>query len=65
MLIIDRFEGDYAVIEYNNSTFDLPRSLLPNDAKEGDVLNISITIDQDKTKQQKENVTKLMEDLFE
>ncbi len=65
MLIIDRFEGDYAVIEYNNSTFDLPRSLLPNDAKEGDVLNISMTIDQEKTKQQKDKVTKLMEDLFE
>lgn len=65
MLIIDRFEGDYAVIEYNNSTFDLPRSLLPKNAKEGDVLNISMTIDREKTKQQKDKVTKLMEDLFE
>lgn len=48
ILIIDRFEGDYTVIEYNNNTFNLPRSFLPNDAKEGDVLNISTTIDREK-----------------
>ncbi len=31
MLVIDRFEGDMAVIEYNGKTFDLPRSLLPEE----------------------------------
>lgn len=41
MLIIDRFEGDFAVVEYKEGrTFNLPRSLLPPGAKEGDVLQL-------------------------
>jgi hypothetical protein len=30
MLFIDRFEGDYALVEYEEGkTFSIPRSLLP------------------------------------
>ena len=38
MKIIDRFEGDTAVIEDENGTFDIPRSELPEGVREGDVL---------------------------
>lgn len=39
MYIIDRFEGDYAVCEdETKATFDIPKTLLPADAKAGDVL---------------------------
>lgn len=39
MWIIDRFEGDWAVIEPDGGvTFDIPRRLLPNGSREGDVL---------------------------
>ncbi|MGG1727142.1 DUF3006 domain-containing protein, partial [Bacillus paranthracis] len=38
--IIDRFEGELAVIEVNNVTIDVPKSKLPSTAKEGDVLII-------------------------
>jgi hypothetical protein len=38
MLIIDRFEGDFAVAENGEARLDIPRSLLPVTAKEGDVL---------------------------
>lgn len=37
-LIIDRFEGDYAVCEDNGAPVVLPRASLPSSAAEGDVL---------------------------
>jgi hypothetical protein len=38
-LVIDRFEGDLAVVEVDGGpTLDLPRWLLPEGAKEGDHL---------------------------
>ncbi|GAW92476.1 DUF3006 domain-containing protein [Calderihabitans maritimus] len=65
MLKIDRFEGDMAVIEYNGKTFDLPRSLLPKEAKEGDVLKLSIEVDKEETEKRRKKIEKLMDDLFE
>ncbi len=38
MEIIDRFEGDYAVVECDGAFQQVPRSRLPVTAKEGDVL---------------------------
>ena len=37
-LIIDRFEGDYAMCEDNGTPVVLPRDSLPSSAAEGDVL---------------------------
>ena len=39
MLIIDRFEGEYAVIENGDSFENVLRNELPPDAAEGDVLS--------------------------
>ncbi len=62
-VVIDRFEGSYAVVEINKGKFvNLPKELVP-DAKEGDV--IVITIDQDETEMRKEHVKELMNQLFE
>ena len=38
MMIIDRFEGDYAVIESNGEMIDILRTELPENAEEGDIL---------------------------
>ena len=38
MTIIDRFEGEYAVLETENGMLTLPRKELPENAREGDVL---------------------------
>ena len=66
MLIIDRFEGDFAVVEYKEGrTFNLPRSLLPTGAKEGDVLQLTLTIDDESTASRKRRIETLMEELFE
>ena len=65
MLIVDRFEGDWAVIEYGGTTFNLPRSLLPQDVKEGDVITISISVDETVTKERKQNSEEMLKDFFD
>jgi hypothetical protein len=55
-LIIDRFEGDWAVIEYNNSTFNLPKDLLPEGVKEGLVIDIKVEINKAATEERKESI---------
>lgn len=49
MFIIDRIEGEAAVIEWEMGMFQLPRTLLPRGAKEGDLLKISIELDKKNT----------------
>lgn len=62
-LIIDRFEENLVVCEYGaGKTLDIPRSLLPDDAKEGDVLKI--IVDTKKTNNQKEIAESLRKRLF-
>jgi len=63
-VIIDRFEEDYAVVELPDmSTVNMPVSLIPKGAKEGDVLVISI--DADETVKRRKRIKKLMDDLWE
>jgi len=66
---IDRFEGDYAVVELEDGKMkDIKRSLLPDDAKEGDVLIINekgIKIDKEETHKRKGEINSLMDKLFE
>lgn len=61
-VIIDRFEGEFAVVEIDNGKFaNLPKILVP-DAKEGDVIEISV--DRNETQSRKKKINKLMDDLF-
>jgi len=68
-VIIDRFEGIYAVCEKEDKTMmDIKRINLPSGAKEGDVLIINnniITVDIDETKKRHSEIDKLTEDLWE
>jgi len=63
-LIIDRFEGNWAVIEYNGDTFNLPKNLLPPHSKEGDVLDLNISVDECTTQKRRQTIKKLEDDLF-
>jgi len=63
-VIIDRFEGEYAIVELpDRSTVDMPKKLIPQGAKEGDVLKIEV--DKDETAKRKERIKKLMDELWE
>lgn len=68
-LILDRFEGEYAVCEKEDGTMvDIKRNTLPKETKEGDVLLVegdSIIIDEQATLERKEHIKKLMDDLWE
>lgn len=65
MFIIDRFEGKWAVIEFGKETFNLPKKLLPPETKEGDVLDIKISINREETQKKKEKIKKLAKELFD
>ncbi|MDD4715661.1 MAG: DUF3006 domain-containing protein [Oscillospiraceae bacterium] len=63
-LIIDRFEGNFAVAELENQQFvSLPRQAIPSQAKEGDVL--SVEIDHAETQKRAETIKKLMDQVWE
>lgn len=66
--IIDRFEGNFAVVEVENKEMvNIEIIRLPREVKEGDVLNIGeeITIDYEETERRKKEIEKMVEDLFE
>lgn len=44
---IDRIEGELVVLECDGRSVDVPRALVPAEAREGDVL--SIVVDRDAT----------------
>ena len=62
-VIIDRFEGDYAVVELEvGKSVNIPKILIP-DAKEGDV--IKIIIDRDTTEERKNQIQELVNNVFD
>ncbi|MBU3158088.1 DUF3006 domain-containing protein (plasmid) [Clostridium estertheticum] len=68
-VIINRFEGSYAVCEKEDKTMmDINSIDLPFEAKEGDVLvldNNIITIDVEETKKRHRDIQILTDDLWE
>lgn len=66
--IIDRFEGDYAVVEFDGRQMkDIPRSELTPEAKEGDVIvliNGKYLVDAEETQRRRAEIAKLTEDMW-
>ena len=63
-VIIDRIEGKYAVVELEDgNAVDMPVLLLPEGAKEGDT--IEITVNSGDTRKRKERIEEMVEDLWE
>lgn len=66
--IIDRFEGDTAVLEDENKEFlNVPKSILPENSNESDCLVFEdgkYIIDEVTTKELKEEISDLMDELF-
>ncbi len=61
-LTVDRFEGDFAVVETENGKmYNIPCELVP-EAKEKDV--IRIYIDKEKTEKRTDDVRTLIDELF-
>ena len=64
MLIIDRFEGEWVVIEDDCQSFRIPRKLLPAEAGEGDALDFRIKVDNSSTVERQKKITRLADSLF-
>lgn len=66
-LIIDRFEGDFAVVEVDGQVMrNIPKTDIPSNAKEGDVLKLvagRYEIDIEETKRLYDEIEKLMKGL--
>lgn len=66
--IIDRFEGNFAVVEFEDRTEDIPKEILPEDCRVGDVVSFidnKITVDKAETLKRKEEIDDLINELFE
>lgn len=68
LLVIDRFEDDFAVCEKDDKTMiNIERIKLPLNAKEGDVITFSgnkITLNEVETKIRKLKIDKMTKDLW-
>lgn len=67
--IIDRFEGEFAVVECEDRVrVEIHRNIIPKEAKEGDVI-IQIggkyKIDEGETQRRREEIEALAKDLWE
>lgn len=61
-VIIDRFEGDFAVVEMPDKTFiNVPKQIF-KEAVESDV--IDITVDKYETERRKKRIVGLLNELF-
>lgn len=67
MLIIERFEGNTAVVEDDGKHFEVSRDDLPANAREGDVLKKVggiYEIDKEKTESRRKEILKLQNSLW-
>lgn len=64
-VIIDRFEGNFAVVELpDKRTANIDKQLIPSGAKEGTTLSIDIKIDKEATESRHKRISGLMNSLF-
>ncbi len=62
---IDRFEGEIAVLLVGpeQTPVNVPRSELPEDADQGDVVRLEGTVDSEETERRRENIQEKIERL--
>ena len=68
MIVLDRFEGDFAVIEENGVTKNIPKNQIDASVTEGSVLifkNGKYFLDEKKTNARREKLIGLQDSLFD
>ncbi|TWT01850.1 DUF3006 domain-containing protein [Planomicrobium sp. CPCC 101079] len=66
--IIDRFEGELAVVEIEGVTKDFDKSIFPKFATPGDFVEITgdrVTVLKDETEKRRKEIKDLMDELWE
>ncbi|AEG59248.1 DUF3006 domain-containing protein [Desulforamulus ruminis] len=63
--IVDRFEEEWAVLEVEGSLmWNVPRDFLPEEVKEGSVVQFFFSFDPDATAEAEEEIETLINDVF-
>ena len=60
-MVIDRIEGEFAIIEFEGKTMDIPTCLLPKEAREGDRLQFVIERDDGQGQAAQERLARLQD----
>ncbi|MDF1511192.1 DUF3006 domain-containing protein [Robertmurraya sp. DFI.2.37] len=63
--IIDRFEGEFAVVEIDGKTIDFPKSIFPKEADVGNVVIIEVKVDKKETEKLRREIEELMNEVWE
>ena len=61
---VDRFEGDFAVLSVESRSLDIPKKIIPEGTKEGNIIYIAITNDKEETKSQEELARNLLNEVL-
>ncbi len=67
MIVIDRFEGKYAILETDEGMIHIQKDALPSNAKEGDLLlkkDGRYFVDEEGTKRRIDQIKEKMDRLF-
>ena len=64
MIILERFEGEWAVLEMEECVFQVPRELLPPEAREGACLSVAIAVDEQASLEREQAIRKMFDQLF-
>ena len=68
MIVIERFEGDFAIVENDGAMQNIERGRLPQNAKEGDVIKQvgnGFEIDSDETEKRRKKIIGLQNSLWD
>lgn len=63
-VVIDRFEGDFAVVVKNGDTFDVHKKLFPENVKEGDTVYITVSSESEEGQSQGEIARALLNEVL-
>ena len=63
--VIDRFEGDYAIVLFGEEEIklDIPKTLLPEGAREGSWMNMTLELDVEETKSREARIQSKLDKL--
>lgn len=63
-MIIDRFEGDFALVELEDkSLMEIPLIYIPKEAREGDFLRL--VVDKTTSRRRRDEIDNLMDELWD
>lgn len=63
--VVDRFEGDFAVVLAESVSVDVPKKMIPDEVKEGGVIYITIANDEEETKERDELARDLLNEVLQ